>query len=120
MKRKIAVIGGGMSGLAAAYELTRTPELRDRHEVTLYQLGWRLGGKGASGRGPAGRIEEHGLHLWMGWYENAFQLMRACYRELGRDPTSAPTRAPSQPGDRRRWLPPSARRGPRQPSAGPA
>ena len=53
--------------------------------MTVYQLGWRLGGKGASGRGPADRIEEHGLHLWMGFYENAFRLMRECYAELGRD-----------------------------------
>jgi uncharacterized protein with NAD-binding domain and iron-sulfur cluster len=56
----------------------------------VYQQGWRLGGKGASGRGPGGRIEEHGLHLWMGHYDNAFQLMRECYRELARDPRHCP------------------------------
>ena len=44
-------------------------------------MGWRLGGKGASGRGVADRVEEHGLHLWMGFYENAFRLMRECYAE---------------------------------------
>jgi uncharacterized protein with NAD-binding domain and iron-sulfur cluster len=49
-------------------------------------MGWRLGGKGASGRGAYGRIEEHGFHVWMGFYENAFRLMRECYKELGRDP----------------------------------
>jgi uncharacterized protein with NAD-binding domain and iron-sulfur cluster len=59
---------------------------RGRYEVTVYQQGWRLGGKGASGRGPSGRIEEHGLHLWMGWYENAFRVIRECYDELDRDP----------------------------------
>jgi uncharacterized protein with NAD-binding domain and iron-sulfur cluster len=75
--------------MATAFELTR-PELAGRYELTIYQLGWRLGGKGASGRGPAGRIEEHGLHLWMGFYENAFRLMRECYAELGRDPRSCP------------------------------
>lgn len=75
--------------MAAAFELTR-PALAGRYEVTVYQLGWRLGGKGASGRGPAGRIEEHGLHLWMGFYENAFRLMRECYAELGRDPARCP------------------------------
>src|SRR5580658_3446577 len=52
-----------------------------RYQVTVYQMGWRLGGKGASGRGASGRIEEHGLHLWMGFYENAFRLMRDCYAE---------------------------------------
>src|SRR5262245_41006162 len=81
---KVAIIGGGCAGVTAAFELTR-PELEGRFEVTVYQLGWRLGGKGASGRGPADRIEEHGLHLWMGFYENAFRLMRECYAELGRD-----------------------------------
>ena len=75
--------------MAAAFELTR-PEHAGRYEVTVYQLGWRLGGKGASGRGPAGRIEEHGLHLWMGFYENAFRLMRECYAELRRDPATCP------------------------------
>jgi uncharacterized protein with NAD-binding domain and iron-sulfur cluster len=44
-------------------------------------MGWRLGGKGASGRGMADRVEEHGLHLWMGFYENAFRLIRECYAE---------------------------------------
>jgi len=75
--------------MAAAFELTR-PEQRGRFDVTVYQLGWRLGGKGASGRGPSGRIEEHGLHLWMGYYDNAFHLIRECYRELGRDPRTSP------------------------------
>src|SRR5262249_29402696 len=72
---RVAILGGGCASIAAAYDLTR-PELGGRYRVTVYQQGWRLGGKGASGRGPAGRIEEHGLHLWMGWYENAFRLLR--------------------------------------------
>ncbi len=86
---KVAIIGGGCAAVAAAFELTR-PEHEGRYDVTLYQLGWRLGGKGASGRGPAGRIEEHGLHVWMGWYENAFRLIRECYAELGRDRGTCP------------------------------
>ena len=68
---RVAVIGGGCAALTAAFELTR-PQHLGRYQVTVYQMGWRLGGKGASGRNPAGRIEEHGLHLWMGFYENAF------------------------------------------------
>lgn len=85
----MAIVGGGCAAMACAFELTR-PALRGRYAVTVYQVGWRLGGKGASGRGPAQRIEEHGLHLWMGFYENAFRLMRECYEELGRDPRQCP------------------------------
>jgi uncharacterized protein with NAD-binding domain and iron-sulfur cluster len=86
---KVAIIGGGVAGITAAFDLTR-PEQRGRYAVTLYQVGWRLGGKGASGRGAHDRIEEHGLHLWMGFYENAFRTMRECYEELGRDPARCP------------------------------
>jgi uncharacterized protein with NAD-binding domain and iron-sulfur cluster len=71
--------------VAAAFELSK-PQHAGKYRVTVYQQGFRLGGKGASGRGPADRIEEHGLHLWMGFYENAFRMMRECYAELGRDP----------------------------------
>jgi uncharacterized protein with NAD-binding domain and iron-sulfur cluster len=81
---KVAVIGGGCAAISAAFELSR-PAHHGKYEITIYQQGWRLGGKGASGRGPADRIEEHGLHLWMGSYENAFRLIRECYAELKRD-----------------------------------
>lgn len=86
---EVAIIGGGCAAVTTAFELTR-PEHRGRYRVTIYQLGFRLGGKGASGRGPAQRIEEHGLHLWMGFYENAFRVMRECYVELGRDREKCP------------------------------
>src|SRR5262245_33993838 len=86
---RVAIVGGGCAAMSAAFELTR-PEVRRAYDVTLYQMGWRLGGKGASGRGPSGRIEEHGLHLWLGFYENAFRLMRDCYAELERNPATHP------------------------------
>ncbi|HET7542218.1 MAG TPA: NAD(P)-binding protein, partial [Polyangiaceae bacterium] len=86
---RVAIIGGGCAAMAAAFELTR-PELRGRYAVTVFQMGFRLGGKGASGRGPSGRIEEHGLHLWMGYYENAFRLMRQCYAEANAHPEGWP------------------------------
>ncbi len=83
---RVAVLGGGAAGMTAAFELS-SPGWRDRYDsITVYQYGWRLGGKGASGRGPHARIEEHGLHIWLGFYENAFRLMRECYEELGRGP----------------------------------
>ncbi len=79
-----------MSGLSAAFGLTSAPDWQQQYEITVLQLGWRLGGKGASGRNSDAqeRIEEHGLHVWGGFYENAFRIMRACYAELHRPPGS--------------------------------
>ena len=90
-RKKIAVIGGGPSGLTAVYWLTSTPELRARYDITVYQMGWRLGGKGASGRNRAcgDRIEEHGLHIIFGFYQNFFAMIREVYGALGR-PKGAP------------------------------
>jgi uncharacterized protein with NAD-binding domain and iron-sulfur cluster len=90
-REKVAVLGGGVAGLTAALELSATPELRDRYEITVYQLGWRCGGKCATGRDPANasRVEEHGLHLWFGGYDNSFKLLATCYDELAR-PAGAP------------------------------
>ena len=86
--KKIAILRGGAGALSAAFGLTELPGWQQRYDITVYQMGWRLGGKGASGRNArAGqRIEEHGLHVWAGFYENAFRVIRQCYRELGRSP----------------------------------
>jgi uncharacterized protein with NAD-binding domain and iron-sulfur cluster len=90
---RIAILGGGVGAMTAAYWLTNPgPDNKvPDHEVTVYQLGWRLGGKGASGRNAAAgqRIEEHGLHIWMGFYANAFRMMRNVYGELNR-PAGSP------------------------------
>lgn len=86
-REKVAVLGGGMAGLSAAWRLSE-PGWQDRYEsITVYQRGWRLGGKGASSRGPHGRIEEHGLHVWLGCYDNAFAVLRECYAEIDRATT---------------------------------
>ena len=88
--RKVAILGGGMAGLSAAWELSAGDWTKRFDAITVYQRGGRLGGKAASTRGAFGRIEEHGLHVWMGYYDNAFRLVRECYEELDRartDPT---------------------------------
>jgi uncharacterized protein with NAD-binding domain and iron-sulfur cluster len=85
-KRRIAIIGGGFGGLTAAYELSRTQALRDRYEVTVHQMGWRLGGKCATGRDHQGRILEHGLHFWFGCYDNAWALLKDIYQHWQRPP----------------------------------
>jgi len=83
-KQKIAVIGGGVGAITTAFAITQIPDWAQKYEITIYQLGWRLGGKGASGRNArfGQRIEEHGLHVWAGFYDNAFRHMRACYDQL--------------------------------------
>ncbi|WP_170229673.1 NAD(P)-binding protein [Polyangium fumosum] len=90
-REKIVILGGGMAALTTAFELTSVPGWEDHYEVTVYQHGHRLGGKGASGRNRErfDRIEEHGLHLFYGFYDNAFSVMRRCYEALGR-PAGAP------------------------------
>ena len=108
-KKKIAVLGGGMGSLTTVWELTNQPNWNALYEITVYQMGWRLGGKGASGRNmkpfqgstrlaneftesieekniaPNYRIEEHGLHIFFGFYENAFRIMKEAYEQMGYD-----------------------------------
>ncbi len=83
-KQKVVILGGGVASITAAYELTNAPDWNENYEVTIYQMGWRLGGKCASGRNSAfgDRIEEHGLHILCGFYENAFHTIRGCYEDL--------------------------------------
>jgi uncharacterized protein with NAD-binding domain and iron-sulfur cluster len=92
-KERIAILGGGVGAMTTAFHLTEQPGWESRYEITLYQMGWRLGGKGASGRNAelGQRIEEHGLHIWFGFYENAFAMMRKAYAALDRPP-GAPLR----------------------------
>lgn len=88
MQRRIAILGGGLGALSTAFELSRRSGFRDRFEITVYQMGHRLGGKGASSvnADEHHRIEEHGLHIFWGFYENTFRMMREVYAELGRSP----------------------------------
>ena len=85
---KIAILGGGVSTMTAAFYLTDQPGWQNNYDITLYQMGWRLGGKGASGRNAqyGQRIEEHGLHIWFGFYDNAFAVMQKAYGLLQRPP----------------------------------
>ncbi|MDK2593748.1 NAD(P)-binding protein [Pseudoalteromonas obscura] len=88
-KEHIAILGGGVSAMTAAVYLTEKENWQDLYDITVYQLGWRLGGKGASGRNAqlGERIEEHGLHVWFGAYVNSFRAIETVYNELNRPST---------------------------------
>ncbi|OUS12452.1 acetoacetate decarboxylase [Gammaproteobacteria bacterium 53_120_T64] len=90
-REKIAILGGGVSAMTSAYYLTNEEGWENKYDITVYQMAWRLGGKGASGRNAeyGERIEEHGLHIWFGFYENAFAMMKEAYTALDR-PSDAP------------------------------
>jgi len=92
-KKKVAVLGGGMSAMSTIYELLKADNFQGNYDITVYQMGWRIGGKGASGRqhmeNPVDpndnnqRILEHGLHAWFCWYTNAFNQFKDLYPHLG-------------------------------------
>ena len=122
-KTRVAILGGGPGGLATAWALSRTAALRDRYEVTLYTLGFRLGGKVATSQAKSrhARFESHGPHTWSGFYENSFTIARdvlaasAARRGTSPPPLESVFRKCSYAAvhdtrpDARRWLP--ARRG---------
>ena len=85
-KQKISILGGGPAALSAAFEITESPNWEEKYEITVHQLGWRLGGKCATGRGPNERIQEHGIHGFLGSYYNALPLMKRVFDALDREP----------------------------------
>lgn len=86
-KEKIVVLGTGVAAMTSVCYLTDQPGWQDKYDITVYQLGWRAGGKGASGRNReyGQRIEEHGLHVWFGAYVNSFRMIESVYDQLKRD-----------------------------------
>ena len=87
-KTRVAILGGGIAALTAAFELTEQDPGRSSFDITVYRLGWRFGGKAAVGRDPSqdGRAYEHGLHIWTGYYDNAFDIVKRLYARLGKEP----------------------------------
>jgi uncharacterized protein with NAD-binding domain and iron-sulfur cluster len=76
-----------MAGLVTAWDLSAGDWRSRLDSITVYQRGWRLGGKGASSRGAFDRIEEHGLHVLLGYYDATFRVLREVYAELDRPST---------------------------------
>ncbi len=92
-KKKVLILGGGMGALSAAYWLSHSQAQRDAYDVSVVSNGWRLGGKLASGRDQTAPFasHEHGLHVWFGFYDNAFALLRHLYDKWNM-PASCPYR----------------------------
>ncbi|OGG99770.1 MAG: hypothetical protein A2600_02380 [Candidatus Lambdaproteobacteria bacterium RIFOXYD1_FULL_56_27] len=80
--KKVAVLGGGLGALTTLASIVTAPEWNNQYEFTVYERSWRIGGKGASGRNAQENqaIEEHGLHIWLGFYNNAFHLINGAYQ----------------------------------------
>eukprot|EP00522_Entomoneis_paludosa_P002971 CAMPEP_0172471506 /NCGR_PEP_ID=MMETSP1065-20121228/67852_1 /TAXON_ID=265537 /ORGANISM="Amphiprora paludosa, Strain CCMP125" /LENGTH=611 /DNA_ID=CAMNT_0013229609 /DNA_START=66 /DNA_END=1901 /DNA_ORIENTATION=+ len=73
-KKKVAIIGGGLSGLACAKYLTDAG-----HEPTVYEARDVLGGKVSAWQDADGDWIETGLHIFFGAYPNMMNL----FAELG-------------------------------------
>ncbi|MGH2759735.1 MAG: NAD(P)-binding protein, partial [Actinomycetota bacterium] len=86
-KRRIAIVGAGPAGLSTAFHLTDQPGWSDDYDVDVYQLAWRVGGKGATGRNPDAfeRIQEHGIHLFGNMYFNSLRMLKECYEQVDWD-----------------------------------
>ncbi len=82
-KQRVCILGAGPAGLAAAYGLSASEDLRERYDVTIYQVGWRAGGKCSTGRsGEEMALQQNCAHYLFGCYTNTFKMMREVYREL--------------------------------------
>lgn len=86
-RRRIAVIGGGWAGLAAAVEATARG-----HAVTLFEMAPRLGGRARSlaAAEPGATPLDNGQHILIGAYTATLALMR----RVGVDPDAVLLRMP--------------------------
>ena len=103
-KPTIHILGGGPSGLSAAFHLTSptyNPNWSTTYNVVVHQLGWRLGGKGATGRNAdaGNRVEEHGIHLFGNMYANSLHMLYAALCGDGPTPPVDPMPAQFEPSD---------------------
>ena len=92
-QKKVAILGGGAASCAAALSLTDQPGWKERYDITIYEMGWRLGGKARSGRNKNYGQRSEGItghHFSASWFMIK-TLMQSVYKELNR-PKGVPFR----------------------------
>ncbi len=98
---KVAVVGGGWAGIAAAVTLADAG-----HDIAVFEMAPHLGGRARSVAGAdAQRPYDNGQHILIGAYRDSLALMR----RLGVDPAQALLRLPlalPYPGEPGLRLPP--------------
>ena len=72
--KNVIIIGGGLAGMTVAKEV-----LKKGLSVTILESSERLGGKAGSDPDNDGLLEDHGYHVFPGWYLNTRKLLE----ELG-------------------------------------
>jgi oxygen-dependent protoporphyrinogen oxidase len=75
MSRRVVVVGGGISGLAAAWELSAAPAQADPPEIVVLEASERLGGMLRSDV-LAGRVVDMGADGFLGRRPEAIELCR--------------------------------------------
>ena len=83
--KRVAVVGGGWAGLAAAVELCAA----GRNEVTVFEAAKQLGGRARSVE-LDGQLLDNGQHILSGAYRESLRLMR----RVGADPDRLLARLP--------------------------
>ena len=92
--KKVAILGGGPASCAAALALTDQPGWKECYDITIYELGWRLGGKARSGRNKKYGQRSEGITGYDfpgSSYLETKRLLQSVYDELKR-PEGAPLR----------------------------
>ena len=84
--QKVAILGGGAASCTTTLALTGQSGWKERYNITIYQLGWRLGGKARSGRNKnyGQRVEEITGHDIPAVSFNMIRVLRSVYEELDR------------------------------------